>query len=266
MNPDNEIESFDEPSDGNALGDPGSVDDFLRELEAKERDLQISGEINLIEYADEVEPDELPEFLRDELAVRAGVSTAAAAPAFDERAAKLEAEIASLRSKLEVLETERSEIVQIAQRRARDFDGFKARSERERAEFAAEQTSGFAVQMLPVLDNLNRAVDFAESLPEERRAGFQQFFNGISMVTKQVKEMLAGMGVEPIHAVGEAFDPHLHEAVAVESTEQFPQNTVCEELLSGYRIGDRVIRHSMVKVAGNSSAADAETETSSDEA
>ena len=265
MNPDNQIESFEEPSDGESFGDPTSVDDFLRELEAKERDLQISGEINLIELADEFEPDELPAFLKEELAARSGQSPAAVAPALDERSTKLESENSMLRSKLEVLETERTELVQTAQRRVRDFDGFKARSERERAEFASEQSAGFAAQMLPVLDNLNRAVDFAESLPEDRRADLQQFYNGISMVTKQVNELLAGMGVEPIHALGEEFDPHLHEAVAVESSEQFPHNTICEELLCGYRIGDRVIRHSMVKVAGDPSAAGATTETSVDE-
>lgn len=266
MNPDNEIESFEEPSEGDAFGDPASVDDFLRELEAKERDLQISGEINLIEFADEFEPEEMPAFLQEELATRAGSSSAAVAPALDDRTTKLEAENESLRSKLEVLETERTELVETAQRRIRDFDGYKARSQRERAEFATEQAAGFAVQMLPVLDNLNRAVDFAESVPGDRRGGFQQFFNGIAMVTKQVNELLAAMGVAPIQAVGETFDPHLHEAIAVEASEQFPPNTVCEELLCGYRIGERVIRHSMVKVAGDPSATGTDTETSSDEA
>jgi molecular chaperone GrpE len=74
------------------------------------------------------------------------------------------------------------------------------------------------------------------------------------------------MGVEPIAAVGETFDPHLHEAVAVEPSEQFPPNIVSEELLCGYRIGDRVIRHSMVKVAGGMTDAGTEPETSPDEA
>ena len=171
-----------------------------------------------------------------------------------------------LRSKLEVLETERTQLIDTAQRRMRDFDGYKARSERERAEFAAGQTVDFATQMLPVLDNLNRAVGFAESLPEDKRTAFQQFFNGISMVTKQVKELLAGMGVEPIYAVGEVFDPHLHEAVALEASDRFAQNTVCDELLTGYKIGEKVIRHSMVKVVGDPSSVNPDNETSVDEA
>ena len=266
MIPDNDIESFDEPSEGDSLGDPASVDDFLRELEAKERDLQISGEYNLIEVADALEPDELPDFLKQEMAARAVTVPTAAAPALDERTHKLESENSMLRSKVEVLETERTELVETAQRRIRDFDGYKARSERERAEFASEQTANFAAQMLPVLDNLVRAVGFGQSQPEEKLAGFRQFFDGISMVTKQVNELLADMGVEPIKAVGEPFDPHLHEAVAVEASEQFPHNVVCEELLCGYKIGDRVIRHSMVKVVGDPAATATNTETSSDEA
>jgi molecular chaperone GrpE len=260
MDPNKEIESFEDFSE-----DPSSVDDFLRELEAKERDLQISGEYSLIEIADGFEPDELPDFIRDELANSGGVPTAAA-PALDERTAKLESENASLRSKLEVSETERGELMEIARRRTRDFDSLKARNERERSDFVAEQTHTFIAQMLPVLDNLNRAVEFASALPDEKREGFLQFFNGISMVTKQVNELLAGMGVEPISAVGETFDPHLHEAVAVEPSEEFPPNIVSEELLCGYRIGDRVIRHSMVKVAGGMTDAGTEPETSSDAA
>jgi molecular chaperone GrpE len=260
MDPNKEIEGFEEFAD-----DPSSVDDFLRELEAKERDLQISGEINLIEIADAFPADEIPDFIREDLASQLGGSSAAAAPAFDDRTAKLESENETLRSRLEVIETERTELMEIARRRSRDFDSLKARNDRERNDFVAERTNAFIVQMLPVLDNLNRAVEFAMSMPEEKREGFQQFFNGISMVTKQVNELLAGMGVEPIIAVGEPFDPHLHEAVAVESSTEFPPNTVSEELLCGYRIGDRVIRHSMVKVVGHNPEFDASLKTSPDE-
>lgn len=266
MSPDNNIDSFEEPSEDDSLSDSASVDDFLRELEAKERDLQISGEYDLIEIADSFEPDQLPDFLRQELTAHGGTAPAAVPTALDDRTSKLESENSALRSKLEVLETERTELIQTAQRRIRDFDGYKARSERERADLAADQTAAFAVQLLPVLDNLVRAVDFGRAQSDEDLVGFKQFFDGISMVMKQVNELLAGMGVEPIRAVGEPFDPHLHEAVAVEASDQYAQNVVCEELLCGYRIGDRIIRHSMVKVAGDPPASGSNTETSPNEA
>jgi molecular chaperone GrpE len=103
--------------------------------------------------------------------------------------------------------------------------------------------------MLPALDNLNRAVDFAWAMPEEKRAEIQQFFDGIVLVNQQVNEVLAEMGIQPIATVGEVFDPHYHEAVATEESSEFEPNTISAELLRGYRIGERVIRHSMVKVA-----------------
>ncbi len=69
------------------------------------------------------------------------------------------------------------------------------------------------------------------------------------MVNQQLNEVLSDMGVQPIISVGEAFDPLFHEAVATEETDKIPPHTITAELLRGYRIGDRVIRPSMVKVS-----------------
>ena len=102
--------------------------------------------------------------------------------------------------------------------------------------------------MLPAIDNLNRAVDFALAIPEERRTDIQPFIDGVVLVSQQVDDVLAEMGVQQIATVGEAFDQHYHEAVATEESDRHDPNTISEELLRGYRIGDRVIRHSMVKV------------------
>jgi molecular chaperone GrpE len=103
--------------------------------------------------------------------------------------------------------------------------------------------------MLPVVDNLNRALDSSGHITEECSQDFKQFFDGIVLVSQQLNEILAEMGVEPIIAVGERFDPHFHEAVATEATDKIPPQTVTAELLRGYRIGDRVIRPSMVKIS-----------------
>ena len=147
------------------------------------------------------------------------------------------------------MQTERTELFEKSQRRSRDFEAFKARTERERGDTFQKQLSNLATQMLPALDNLDRALKFASEMSEEKRDEFAQFFDGIVLVNQQVNEVLMGMGIMPILTVGEPFDPHYHEAVAIEETAEIPPNTVAEELLRGFRIGNTVIRHSMVKVS-----------------
>ncbi|MDI1241987.1 MAG: nucleotide exchange factor GrpE, partial [bacterium] len=69
------------------------------------------------------------------------------------------------------------------------------------------------------------------------------------LVSEQINDILSKMGIKPIRTVGEEFDPHYHEAVATDESGEYPQNTITGEILRGYIVGDRVIRHSMVKVA-----------------
>ena len=76
-----------------------------------------------------------------------------------------------------------------------------------------------------------------------------EWADGVVLVNQQINEVLAELGIQPITTVGQPFDPHLHEAAATEETEDFPPNSISGELLKGYRIGDRVIRHSIVRVA-----------------
>ena len=163
--------------------------------------------------------------------------------------AKLEREVVQLKNKISTMKTERTELLEKSLRRSRDFDAYKGRTERERGDTFQKQLSNLATQMLPALDNLDRALKFASDLPAEQRKQFVQFFDGIILVNQQVNEVLAGMGIMPIATVGEPFDPHFHEAVAIEETGDFPPNTVSGELLRGFRIGDMVIRHSMVRVS-----------------
>jgi molecular chaperone GrpE len=120
--------------------------------------------------------------------------------------------------------------------------------DRERRGAFIDQISNLAKQMLPVLDNLDRAMGALERSQAEKSPEFQQFYDGIALVHQQVNEVFSEMGVQPIATVNEPFDPNFHEAVATEEREDMPGNTVSEEMLRGYRIGNRVIRHSMVKV------------------
>jgi molecular chaperone GrpE len=231
-----------------------SVDDFIKQLEAKEKDLHITSETT-IEIEESFDDANLPAFIMEDLQLevaKPAVQTAAVAPAKskDERflTVALEKEIEGLKVEVSRMQTERDEIFQASQRRSKDFDSYKTRTERERRETFQNQLGNLATQMLPAIDNLHRAVDFALTIPEERRSDIQPFIDGVVLVSQQVNDVLEEMGVQQIATVGEAFDPHYHEAVATEESDEHDPNTISAELLRGYRIGERVIRHSMVKV------------------
>lgn len=230
-----------------------SIDEFFRQLEAKEKDLDISSELIIeIDEAD-VDDNGVPEFLKEDVYSPARDIHQSMAPndftPNVNQSFGSENKISNLQEQISKLETERVQMNELTRRRQNDFDNYKKRTERERSETFRNQLSNLATQMLPVLDNLNRALDSASNFSDEKLQDFQQFFEGIMLVGQQLNEVLEEMGVQPIAAVGESFDPHFHEAVATETTDDVPPYTITEELLRGYRIDDKVIRASMVKVS-----------------
>ncbi|HUR99332.1 MAG TPA: nucleotide exchange factor GrpE [Pyrinomonadaceae bacterium] len=254
MDPNKEIENIGEIADDAETAETVSVDDFIKQLEAKEKDLHITADTTIIEIASSFDDANLPDFLKEEFQLKKAASPSAAASASAKKpvppsSAASEKEIAGLKEKISRMRSEQEELVQASLRRARDFENFKSRTERERNETFQSQIGNLATQMLPALDNLNRAVDFALAMREEQRTEIQPFLDGVILVSQQVNDVLGEMGIQPIATVGEIFDPHFHEAVATEESSDFGPNTVCAELLRGYRIGNRVIRASMVKVA-----------------
>ena len=250
MNPNQKIEDLEQIEEVE-IDETTSVDDFFKQLEEKEKDLHITSETTVIELAESFEGGEIPDFVKGEFAFTAPVTPAAAAPApvADKSSGELETRISLLNEKLAKLDADRAEVEKDSRRRLKDFENYKSRTERERSETFEKLVGSLAVKMLPALDNLHRAVDFARSLPEERRTGLQQYFDGVELVNQQVNEVFSSMGLQEIATVGEAFDPHFHEAVATEESDEHPANTVTAELLRGYRIGERVVRHSMVRVS-----------------
>lgn len=243
-----------EPEDGieEIDGDSSpSVDEFLMELEAKEKDLHITADYQ-IEIADsDFDETSVPDFVQQELAVtgNSGEPIAKAASAgMKTRVFELEKEVASLNNKLTALRMERNDVQEKSDRRLKDFESFKYRMDRERRGSVISQVGNLATQLLPVLDNLDRALDSIADVSEKKRDEFKQFFDGIALVNLQINEVLSGMGVQPIKTVGELFDVDFHEAVATEENTDLPPNTISGEMLRGYRIGNLVIRHSMVKV------------------
>ncbi|HJS52197.1 MAG TPA: nucleotide exchange factor GrpE [Pyrinomonadaceae bacterium] len=249
MSSNQEIKSLEKAPKDNATDDPISVDEFIRQLEAREKDLHITAETTVIEIAEGFDEAEIPEFMKGDFAEEpAKPAKPPVHPKEKTASTKLEAENKLLREKIAKLEDEQEELSKDTQRRAKDFSNFKSRVERERRETFQNQVANLAIQMLPALDNLNRAIDFVD-FPQDQESEFRHFFDGVVLVNQQVNEVLAGMGIVPIATIGEPFDPHLHEAAATENTDQVKPNTITGEMLKGYRMGERVIRHSIVRVA-----------------
>lgn len=122
-----------------------------------------------------------------------------------------------------------------------EYDNYRKRTIKEKETIYPEAKAVVIEKILPVVDNLERAIDSAESK--------DAFYEGIIMLKKQLDDVLASLGVEEIGSVGEEFNPLFHNAVMHIEDEAAGENVIVEEFQKGYKIGDRVIRHSMVKVA-----------------
>ena len=122
-----------------------------------------------------------------------------------------------------------------------EFDNFKKRSSKEREGLYNSLISDIVTSLLPVIDNLEKAV----SAKTEDEA----YKQGVELVLKQFKEVLTANGVQEIEAVGTPFDPEVHEAVGMVTDETLGEKIIKEEYRKGYKIGSKVIRHSMVVVA-----------------
>lgn len=170
------------------------------------------------------------------------------------------AELIASRAELKRLETALAEAQEAVARRQADFENYRKRIERERAEAYNRVVADVAGKLLPVVDNLGRALDAERSLEVTESNEFRHFLHGVELINKQLNELLESFGVQPIAAVGERFDPHLHEAVVTEESDKYEPDTVTEELTRGYRIGDRLLRPAMVKVATRGGEADSDDE------
>ena len=129
------------------------------------------------------------------------------------------------------------------QRLAADFENYKRRTRQELADRTQYANEELLRKLLPILDNLHRALDHA---PE----GIDRnWFDGLRTVVRQFEDTLQAQGVSPIPAVGEKFDPLKHEAIAREETDEHEEGTIVEEMQPGYRLHERVLRPTLVKVA-----------------
>jgi len=158
----------------------------------------------------------------------------------------LKARLAEAEAAKDALAREKDELFDRWLRLQAEFDNFRKRTRREIEEIRTRAAEDLVLQLLPVLDNLERAIASAEQGPAGGIA------EGVKMIHKQFLTVLEGVGVTPIEAVGQPFDPNFHEAVAYEESHDYPDGIVMEEMLRGYAINGKVLRASIVKVARGS--------------
>ena len=151
-------------------------------------------------------------------------------------------ERSSASAELKEAQARADEYLAMAQRVQADFENYRRRNESVRADSFNDGRRDVAAVMLPVLDNLERAVDAAAGSTDEALK------NGVSLVLKQMNDIYQKLEVTPIDRLGEKFDPNLENAVMQGAPEDGEAGTVCQVLQKGYRMGDRVLRHAMVKV------------------
>lgn len=145
-------------------------------------------------------------------------------------------------SELDEAKAKAEEYLTLVQRVKADFDNYRKRNASLRADAYAEGQRSVATQMLAVLDNIERALASAEEDSPLK--------NGIELTLKQMLAVYEKLGVTAIDRVGEPFDPNLENAVLQGTPEEGEPGTVCQVLQKGYKMGDHVLRHAMVKVVG----------------
>lgn len=173
---------------------------------------------------------EMPEMTPEEMPAeenQAAPETEAEAPAQEESA-------------LEKAQAQAEEYLNMAQRVQADFDNYRRRTKATRAEAYEEGAREVIKQLLPVVDNLERAI--AQETTDEAMA------TGVKMVYRQLMDTLEKRGVSVIDRPGEKFDPNLENAVMQGTSDEGEPGTVCAVLQKGYKLGETVIRHAMVKV------------------
>lgn len=126
-----------------------------------------------------------------------------------------------------------------------DFENARKRTEKEKQEFVKFANEEIIIELLNILDDLERTVELEHSEHQDLTA----FLKGVEMILAHLYDMLKEYGVKPIESEGKIFDPHLHEALMQAENKDLPEHTIVEELQKGYLLNDRVIRTAKVKVS-----------------
>ena len=140
------------------------------------------------------------------------------------------------------LRKERDNLHDRLMRQAAEFDNYRKRVERDRKDSAQYAAIDFVQDLLPVIDDFERAL-------QVNAPGGESYREGLEIIHRALMEMLRKRGITPIEAVGSAFDPQLHQALAYEEAPNYRDGEVMEQFTRGYRLGDKLVRPAMVKVA-----------------
>jgi molecular chaperone GrpE len=146
-----------------------------------------------------------------------------------------------LRIERDGLKVERDEMKELLLRRQAEFDNFRKRTEKERSEYVQYAGMELVREILPILDDFDRAMKVEGGNPE--------YVKGVQMIHSRMYENLKKQGLEPIETAGKTFDPHLHQAVERVETKDSPEDSILGEFQRGYNFKGKLLRPSMVKVA-----------------
>jgi molecular chaperone GrpE len=146
-----------------------------------------------------------------------------------------------LASQLSTLNEQKAELQDLLQRRQAEFDNFRRRTEREKSEFAQYASTEFIREILPIVDDFERALT-ADS-------GSKEYAKGVEMIYNRLADTLKKLGLEPIETAGKPFDPHVHQAVEKVHTAEAEDNAILGEFQRGYFFKGKLLRPSMVRVA-----------------
>ena len=162
-----------------------------------------------------------------------------------EAAAEVAAQVSPAgQTEIDQLKGERDQLLDRLARMQAEFENARRRAEREKVEFRDHVTGSVVEQFLPVLDNFELALKSTGSA--------EQLRSGVNLIMKQMEEILQKMQVSAIPAVGESFDPRVHEALGAVERDDIPDQHVAEEIRRGYKIRERLLRPALVRVAQNS--------------
>lgn len=163
----------------------------------------------------------------------------------DEQSPRAASEGPAAENELARLRTERDNLIDRLARLQAEFDNARKRASREQQDFRDYALADSIKQLLPILDSFERAL-------QSEHPDKDEFRNGVELIYKQFQDALAKLGLRPIPAAGEIFDPHLHQAIQMVDTNEAEDHQILDELQRGYKLKDRLLRPSMVRVARNS--------------
>ena len=195
------------------------------------------------EQVEEITPQEEAEIIEGDV-VETEVSNETAVSSEEESPESEEAAEPTCEELLVAAQEEATKNLDGWMRAQAEFANARKRMDKQRVDIQIRATTDMVTRLLPIVDDFNRAFENVPDVISE-----DSWFEGIEMVNRKMIGILESLNVQAIEAVGQEFDPNCHEAIMQEESEEYESGIVTEELQTGYKIGDRIIRPSLVKVA-----------------